>query len=92
MRQSLFVAVGRFVEYSTSRLLAVGRTWDDQAAEASLRVSRKRLGIPSICESNQLDTRTFGRCRIGTACTYSLSGKMCRHSLNDRRLGRSLAQ
>jgi hypothetical protein len=41
---------------------------------------------------NQLDSKAFGHRRAGTVCTYSLSGKMCRHSLNDRRLGNNLAQ
>jgi hypothetical protein len=60
--------------------------------EASLHVSRRRLLIPHNRETNQLAWKAFGDCRTGTVCTYSLSGKMCRHSLNDRHLGRKLAQ
>jgi len=51
---------------------------------SSLHVSRKRLRIPRICETNQLARKAFGRWRTGSDCTYSLSGKMCRYSLNDR--------
>jgi hypothetical protein len=45
-----------------------------------------------VCESNQLERKAFGHHLAGTVGIYSLSGKICRYRLNDRRLGNSLAQ
>jgi hypothetical protein len=44
--------------------------------DTSLHISRRRLRMPGVCETNQLDRKTFGDCLAVTACTYSLSGKM----------------
>lgn len=45
-------------------------------ARTCLHVPRRRLRIPRICETSQLDRTAFGHCRTGTVCTYLLSGKM----------------
>ena len=50
---------------------------------AILHTSQRRLRKPVVCEMNQLDRRTFGHRRARAVCTYSLSEKMCRYSLND---------
>ncbi len=52
--------------------------------DASLHVSRRRLCLLRIFETNQTAMKAFGHCRAGTVYPYSLSGKMWRHSLNDR--------
>jgi len=58
----------------------------------SLHISRRRFGLPRPNETNQLDNKILRHFRAGTVRTYSLSGKICRHSLNDRRLKIDLEQ
>jgi hypothetical protein len=59
--------------------------------KASLHNSRKWSRMARVCETNQLDRKSFGHCRAGTVCTCSLSVKIYCHRLNDRPLGTSLA-
>jgi hypothetical protein len=51
--------------------------------ETSPHISRRRSRITLAREINQLDSKILGHCAEEAVCTYSLSGKICRHSLND---------
>lgn len=46
----------------------------DSRSGARLHISRRRLRIARICETNQLDWKAFGHCCTVIGCTYSLSG------------------
>jgi hypothetical protein len=57
----------------------------------SLHISRRRLRTPRVCETNQLDRKTFGHRRAGSVCTYSLSVKNVTSQLERSPLSNSLA-
>jgi hypothetical protein len=56
-----------------------------------LHISRRRLRMPRVRETNRLDRETFGHRRVGTVSTDSLSGKICRHRLDNHLSGNGLA-
>ena len=64
----------------------------DRWGRSSLHISRRRSRNPHVSETNHLDSKTLRHRRAGTFCTYSLSGKICRHSLKDHRSGKNLEQ
>jgi hypothetical protein len=74
------IVAAQLVPRLNLRLLAIAAC----LLRLSLHISRRRLHMRGVCETNQLDRKTFGHCRAGTVCTYSLSGEIWLNRLDDR--------